>query len=309
MKEKLKKFINSKLFVFIITALIFSTIGVSAATYFPSNNVTYDNTESGLISTDVQGAIDELYTVCSTPQTPPTSGGTIIENVPIVVSGDGLYADEYEAEKYTYKGTNPNNYITFNGETAGWRIISINPNKTIKIMKNESIGDMAWDSSSNNNWSRPATLNTYLNDNYYDSLSGKSKVQMVESEYYIGGVKQDNNDTLNQILDEKSKTWTGKIGLATLSEYIRANSKTTCDTYYKANNNNDCIKSNWMFSPGDWWTLTPDANTNNTVLYPEWHGYFDSNITGLYIVRPVITISSEVTLNGSGTQSDPYTIE
>ena len=42
MKPKLKKFINSKLFIFIITAIVFSTIGVSAATLFPSNNVTYE---------------------------------------------------------------------------------------------------------------------------------------------------------------------------------------------------------------------------------------------------------------------------
>ena len=43
--------------------LIFGTAGVYAATYFPSDDVTYDNSESGLSSTDVQGAIDELYGV------------------------------------------------------------------------------------------------------------------------------------------------------------------------------------------------------------------------------------------------------
>ena len=46
-------------------ALIVGIAGVSAATYFPSGDVTYDNKESGLSSTDVQGAIDELYTTCS----------------------------------------------------------------------------------------------------------------------------------------------------------------------------------------------------------------------------------------------------
>ena len=40
-----------------------------------------------------------------------------------VTEGDGLYKDEYEEGKYTYKGVNPNNYITFNNEM--WRIISI----------------------------------------------------------------------------------------------------------------------------------------------------------------------------------------
>ena len=34
--------------MFALTALIFSVVGVSAATYFPSNDVTYNNSESGL---------------------------------------------------------------------------------------------------------------------------------------------------------------------------------------------------------------------------------------------------------------------
>ena len=50
---------------FILGAIIFSAISVYAATYFPSNQVTYNNSASGLSSTNVQGAIDELYNTCS----------------------------------------------------------------------------------------------------------------------------------------------------------------------------------------------------------------------------------------------------
>ena len=42
-----------------------------------------------------------------------TIGGQPVE---VVTTGDGLYKDEYEEGKYTYKGANPNNYITFNNE-------------------------------------------------------------------------------------------------------------------------------------------------------------------------------------------------
>ena len=63
--KKISKFIKTN-FKGIITGtiigiLLCGTISVIAATYFPSTDVTYDNTESGLSSTDVQGAIDELY--------------------------------------------------------------------------------------------------------------------------------------------------------------------------------------------------------------------------------------------------------
>ena len=65
MKNKVKKIFNNKIFTFILGGIVFSSISVMAATYFESNAVTYDNTESGLTSTNVQGAIDELYNTCS----------------------------------------------------------------------------------------------------------------------------------------------------------------------------------------------------------------------------------------------------
>jgi len=68
---------------------------------------------------------------------------TLIENV--VTEGDGLYEDPTEAGRYVYRGTDPNNYITFNGEEAGWRIISIENDGTMKIMKMDSLGNIRFD--------------------------------------------------------------------------------------------------------------------------------------------------------------------
>ena len=67
-KDKKKKSLN-RIFIFVLSGLIFGTIGVYAATYFPSDDVTYDNTESGLSSNNVQDAIDELYENCSSTAT------------------------------------------------------------------------------------------------------------------------------------------------------------------------------------------------------------------------------------------------
>ena len=87
--QKSGQFFKKNILGIIIGGVIFGSLGVCAATYFPSNNVTYENKNSGLKSTDVQGAIDELYTACSELATPPTLGDTILEDVPIVSSGDG----------------------------------------------------------------------------------------------------------------------------------------------------------------------------------------------------------------------------
>ncbi len=60
-----KKIFKNRIFIFVLGVFIASSISVLAATYFESSAVTYDNTKSGLSSTNVQGAIDELYNECS----------------------------------------------------------------------------------------------------------------------------------------------------------------------------------------------------------------------------------------------------
>ena len=72
-----------------------------------------------------------------------TGGEALLEMVDVVTTGDGLYKDSYEEGRYMYKGSNPNNYITFNGEL--WRIISVENDNTIKIMRNGSVSTEIFD--------------------------------------------------------------------------------------------------------------------------------------------------------------------
>ena len=305
MKEKTKEFLKKYLIDFILGVVSACTISVIAATYFPSNNVTYDNTESGLTSTNVQDAIDELYGVCF-----PSAGDQIIEDA-------GLEKDPYEC-RYFFTGANPNNYITFNGENAGWRIISVECDGTIKIMKKSSIGNQHWDTSGSNNWARPASLNTYLNETYYNNkLNTTSRNQIVAKDWSIGVIKWDNNNLTTQINNENATKWNGKVALATVSEYIRSNSnKSSCGSFSLINDNyNACIKTSWMdtTSVDYWWTLTPNSkfsdiagdaffvNSDGTSTYRDVHN-------GYSAVRPALYLSSDITLTGSGTQSDPYVV-
>ena len=137
-KKKIRKTLKNRILIFILGGLIFSSVSVYAITYFPSNNVTYDNTKSGLTSTNVQGAIDELYKTCK------TETETILDFIPI--DSEGLYKDEFGNVRYY--GANPNNYINFNDEL--WRIIGIVDNNT-KIVRNSSLGYMAWNDNNSNN--------------------------------------------------------------------------------------------------------------------------------------------------------------
>ena len=316
----MKKIIKSKLFLCIVVALVFGTIGVSAATYFPSVDVTYDNKESGLVSTDVQGAIDELYVKAQ--QVSNGSDDKVEDMGGTVSSGDGLYADSYESGRYFYRGTNPNNYITFNDEEAGWRIISLEPDGTIKIMRTAGINNsdtLAWDTLNNNSWARPSSLNTYLNGTYYnDELTNEAKNQIVSHTWKIGPVINDNGCLTDNVNSEGDIRWSGKVGLATVSEYLRSSSNVgMCRTFALNNDNNDsiCSSSNWMVnsSYANWWTLSSRAGDSSGVFRVNSNGDISSNNANFTYyadsaVRPALYLSSSVTLSGSGTQDDPYQI-
>ena len=311
MKEKTKEFLKKYLIGFILGVVSACTISVIAATYFPSNDVTYDNSESGLSSNDVQGAIDELYTECTKE---PTAGDTILDNTDIVTSGDGLYEDEYEDGRYFYKGGNPNNYVTFNNEQAGWRIVSIEPDGTIKIMRQAYIERMAWDSSNISNWARPASLNTYLNETYYNSLNSTAQSQIVAKDFSIGAVRFENNDLADQINDENGTKWNGKVALVTVSEYIRSNSnKSSCGSFSLNNENSiiSCFSTGWMDIYDYWWTLSPNAGDSNNAffVYPGSNVYYNA-ISKNYAIRPALYLSSEVKITGGdGSENSPFEFE
>ena len=301
---KIKEFLKSYAIGLVFGIVVSGTISVIAATYFPSNDVTYDNNKSGLTSTNVQGAIDELYGVCF----PPKAGDQIIEDA-------GLEKDPYEC-RYFFTGGSPNNYITFNGEKAGWRIISVECDGTIKIMRISNIEYQYWDISNNNNWSRPASLNTYLNNTYYNGLNSTTKSQIIAKDWSIGAVTDNNNNMSAQISNENSKLWKGNIALPTMSEYLRTNSDINkCKTFRLYRNNyNNCKNTTWMYiSFENWWTLSPYNNNSVNILGVSSNGYIgiDTAVSdsGQLGVHPTLYLSSDIKITGgTGTKSDPYEI-
>ena len=185
-------------------------------------------------------------------------------------------------------------------------------------MRNESIVNRTWDSSlDSNNWARPATLNTYLNEEYLPTLSDSDKV--VSHNFSIGAVTDDNNDLADQINDENGTTWDGKVGLITVSEYLRVNTNTEqCGTVSLNNDNREiCLTTDWMYSavPSGYymWTISPLASSSNGVFIV--HGSSTPGSVGnIYVLNgyggvvPVLYLSSDITLSGMGTSGDPYVI-
>ena len=313
--RKFKVFFRKYLIGFILGILTGGGISVIAATYFPSGDVTYDNSVSGLQSTDVQGAIDELYKKCTNPST----GEKIIKD-------NGLEKDQYEC-RYFFTGANPNNYITFNNETAGWRIISVECDGTIKIMRNASIGYIQWDDSgsissvASNNWTKPTSLNTYLNTEYYNSIIDSSQQQIARHSFNIGAAYRNDSNLSNTINDENNNKWTGDIGLISVSEYIRVNSnKNNCGTIQLNNTNvNTCVETNWIYMIGKnigyfGSTITASLDEQSDILgfsvFPGAGGNVGSYYAGDdSVIIPTLYLSQDIKITGgTGTKSDPYEI-
>ena len=233
----------------------------------------------------------------------------------LVTSGDGLYEDAYEPGRYVYKGANPNNYITFNNEE--WRIMAVEADGTLKIRKNTSIGSKAWDKTGGtygeNNWARPADLNTYLNNDYYNTLSDNAQNQFQSHDFGIGAVTYDNDDLAGQIASENGVTWTGNIGLMSVSDYIRANANIKQCGNVKLNNANrvTCKTTNYLFGNDNPWTICPTASGIIRVFYVYSNGYLDGADANddNYTVSPVLYLKSDITLSGDGTKNNPYIID
>ena len=227
-----------------------------------------------------------------------------------VTTGDGLYSDTYEAGRYVYKGANPNNFITFNNEE--WRIIAVEADGTLKIRKNTSNGNMVWDEEYENNWARPATLNTYLNNDYYNTLSSDAQNQIQSHSFGIGAVTYGNTDLAGQIASENGTKWTGNIALMSVSDYLRANTNIEqCGNFNLNNTNRDtCKTTNYLFSTNYPWTVSPDADDSYGVFRVSSIGTVNNGTARIdhFAVLPVLYLKSDITLSGEGTSSNPYII-
>ena len=292
------------------------------------------------------------------PAPPATIGGQEVE---LVESGDGLYEDSYEAGRLIYRGQNPDNYITFNGET--WRIIAKEADGTYKIIRNDVLANRAFDeknhrSTENNSYctnprygcgvyaavsgtfsspsgsqkgtvTEDSSIKIYLNDDYYvNNINETAKEQMTSHSFNIGAVERLNNsgaeaDSIEKnISGEKMYQWTGNVGLANVSDILRASTNPLCTSATTSNSDYDACNSNYLLDRGtasyiQYWTINASSSGSGGSSSSAWYGHVNSSRACLLsslastsgsAPRPVVFLKAETTLSGEGTQSNPYTI-
>ena len=252
---------------------------------------------------------------------------------------DTLQVDSKFATEYRYRGGNVNNYVTFNNET--WRIIGIIPTEDtdsnvenrIKIIRDTSIGNMKWNTTqdtatrSYNNWVT-GTLNTYLNNDYYNTLTTDAKNMIGTTRYYLGGYNNNPNITTDVMWKYERKNEANKTGyyygtnpimqndaskkitLMYASDYGYAASKECTSNLYDYASSASCkTTNNWLDKSAYTWLLPQNSGTYNNAFHVNWTGYVSSssNVDGNWVVRPTLSLSSNVKISGGfGTSSVPY---
>ena len=255
---------------------------------------------------------------------------------------DTLQVDSRFKTEYRYRGgdSTVNNYVTFNNEV--WRIIGIIPTEDtsgnvenrLKIIKDESVGKMKWnktkDTTTNtyNNWVT-AALNTYLNNDYYNTLSSDAQNMIGTTKYYLGGYNNDpsfTSDIMWQYERKNEANRTGyyygtnpimqsdtskKIAIMYASDYGYAASKECTSNLYNYSGSVSCkTTNNWLDKSENTWLLPQSSDSSYYAFYVLPSGYVNSsNIASgfMYAVRPVLYLSSNIKISGGeGTSQKPY---
>jgi len=237
-----------------------------------------------------------------------------------------------------YQGYAPNNYLYFNCQDYFyptkdtcelWRIIGVVDGK-VKIVRNESIGEYAWNDQDGDerddvgidisDWSN-STLKAYLNGEYYEALTSATKVSnfISPSTWYLRGhetevAKQEMFDlerTTGTVFFEIPYIENMKIGLLYPSDFgFGAQENTSCLPTHNISEGL-CNASNWLSVLGartveNVWLLTPNGNGHVFV----WNaGLWGNNVYSLDSVIPTLYLSNDVKFTGMGTKDSPYIIE
>lgn len=232
---------------------------------------------------------------------------------------------------YRFAGLNPNNYVCFGTdaeicpEDNLYRIIgSFNNNGEyqVKLIKNTSIGNYAWDEGDNYNFEGDNTwdsntkpdIRTTLNTTYLNTIPSIWQNKIANHSWKVGGMAYDSSYTFQQLYnlevgdDSFSTTDTMKIGLIYVSDLVFSTSKVywTLDLIELG----DMYDNNIWINNSDIWTISRDSSSTYVWNVSSWNYISVFEASMYYNIHPCFYLISSITYeSGSGTESDPIRIQ
>ena len=190
----------------------------------------------------------------------------------------------------------------------------IKDKQLVKVIKNTSIGNIAWNTTASNDWAN-ASLNTTLNSTFKtEKLSGfEDKIAEVTWRVSGYGTSVATAKTLyTGEITNVTKTHTAKIGLMYASDYGYA----TTPNYWTIelwDYETGAYSKDWLFlgSSSKEWLLSPNSGISDCALFVSNKGLvsYDGRMATTYAVRPSFYLLSSVKYeSGDGTAVNPIRI-
>lgn len=186
-------------------------------------------------------------------------------------------ASETDESNY-YKGQVADNYVQFSGML--WRIINVDENGNVKLISEDVVSNLRYDSTGY----KDSNVEAWLNNVFYNSLTNPDKY-LVDTTYCVGAV-----NSVDDINSSCSERVTAKVGLPSLDEYYK-----TVENTFSAMN----YQNNYAY------LLSNKLNGEALVVYNmQIH---DLELLNIPPVKPVITIKNGLYIyKGDGTKENPY---
>ena len=312
--KKLLRFIKHNTIGFLLGVLVCS-ISIVLADTINSNEVLYDNSNSGTSTNNVQDVLDNLYNIYDHSGV----GFSLLTRTPTGLSSE-LIGGLYRYQGIQDANNTVDNYICFGTTNKSdcisdtdkymYRIIGINTNGQMKLIKKEVLNTTyKWSSSYDVDWAHSELYNG-LNGSYFltniDYIPDSSwSNRIVASDWHYWTGTNANMDAATMASTELgAETVNAKIGLMYLHDY-----------YYGLEGGNNCsssgayrtCKTSWLYFSNNEWTISRH-DTNSTWYVYSKNGYaINKDMTFTLSVRPVFYLrSGERIASGSGTIGNPY---
>ena len=184
-----------------------------------------------------------------------------------------------------YKGDALNNYVMFNNMT--FRIVKINSNDTVTIASDEVLANVDY---TNDGRFADSSLDSWLNDYFYNLLESKYKKLITSSKWCDDVLNAD-----NYVATECSRSSAKRnVGILSIQDY----------------NNTLADDISFLDFGGIVWYANLDSNNNPwtmTDLYDYPLKSEPMNQEYLFNVRPAVTLKKNTkVLSGDGSEADPY---
>ena len=306
------------------------------------NSYTFEGLEKDSVHTITVNVVDAAGNVASTSE--EITVGLRAGDVILAVSPTQGEATDWTGKTSYYYTGNPNNWVQFAG--FYWRIIRINGDGSIRMIYhgmsanttgtgtqigesayndlngNKTYVGLVYDGTNQHGYGTNSTIMNTLNDWYNNNLENDTKnlhyEQYIdinsgfcndremangfswdsENVYYAPYDRQNGDASLQCGDEDVLSKWNGKlpnpIGLLTSDEYAIADSR-----------------NSFLNVSIDYWTMSPYyfSNAWPSMIIINRAGDFNSwYVTRELGVRPVINLKSALTLDGSGTTSDPFKV-